>query len=171
MSKRKRKYLDDFVANDEGGYEYQGKLWKWRPPEARADFVRQAAALLAGAGACLVAAGFVPASATGNAFYVLLPYALVLGVVGYSASCVWRINRAGDELRNHVYEKTVLALPTWLLVGCIAGTASAVGEVLHMLLASSLSPWAVAYVALLLGAAACLARLRRRASSLNLIES
>jgi hypothetical protein len=102
-SKRKREYLDDFVVSEDGSYEYQGKLWKWDRPADRTAFVREASLLLAGTGACLLAAGFIPTTAMGNAFYVLLPYVLMIGISAYAFSCIVRIARSGERMRDRLH--------------------------------------------------------------------
>lgn len=167
MSPRKREYLDDFVVNEKGEYEYQGTLWHWRSPEERTAYLREAWAALAGAAACAVAAGFIPVSAMGNAVYVLLPYLAVMGILLYMAFRLAKLTSEKDGLRDHVYQKVMVPLPGWLMVGCVAAFASAVGELLYLILASRMNPLALLYIVLLAGAGALLAYLRRRTNNLR----
>lgn len=171
MARRKREYLDDFVISEDGEYEYQGTLWHWGSPEERTAFLREAWTAIAGAVACEIAAGFIPVSAMGNAFYVLLPYLAVMGILLFTAFRVAKLASEKDALRDHVYQKVIVPLPGWLMVGCVAALASAVGELLYLMLESRFNPLALLYIALLLGAAALLAYLRRRTNSLRFTVS
>ena len=171
MSRRKREYLDDYVISEDGGYEYQGTLWQWNSPEERTAFLREAWVALAGAAACAIAAGFIPVSAMGNAVYVLLPYLVVVGILLFAAIRVAKLASEKKGLRDHVYQKIMVPLPGWLMVGCVAAFASAVGELLYIILEARFNPLSLAYIALLLGAAALLAYLRRRTNGLRFTVS
>lgn len=170
MSRRgKRAYLDDYRPRADGGYEYTGTVWHWAPPEARRPLIRRAAALLCGAVACMVAAGCLPAPEVGYAIYVLLPYAVALVAAALAAACLLRLARAGDEVRDHVYQASVPPLPGRLLVACIASIASAVGQLAHLFL-SGVGPSvaSVAFVPLMGAAAGCLALLNRSLADIPL---
>ncbi len=170
MSPRNRRaYLDDYRPTADGGYEYTGAVWHWAPPEARRPLMRRAAALLSAAFVCMVAAGFLPAPGVGYAAYVLLPYAVALVAAALATASLLRLARAGDEVRDHVYQASVPRLPGRLLVGCIAAIASALGQLVHLALSGGAPSLAgIAFALLMAAAAACLALLCRAFSDIPL---
>ena len=130
----KRAHLADYVLNEEGAYEYAGTLWTWDVPGARDSFVRSSWMFFAGAALCLLAAGFIPAPAIQDAFFVLVPYALSFVALALSGISLWNITREGDELRDHVYSKHMEGLEVRLLFGVIASFAGAIGQVVNVLI-------------------------------------
>lgn len=162
MGKRRRAHLDDYVAREDGTYEYRGARWRWDDPSARDPFLSRAGALDAAAGACLLGAGFVPAGSIG-AFYVLVPYAaaFVLWALGVRSLVI--IAREGNELRDHVYQAHAQALVAKLAAALVAAAASAVGTIIHALLTGHFGPSSMAFAALLFASALCLGHLTSRA--------
>ena len=129
------------------GNEQRGALPRW--------------AAYAIAAACLVAAGLLPAQATGNAAYVLLPYAGAVVTCGMAAAALghvalWRpkVNTAEDEWPARERRRS--------LTSALLGVMAAVGAAIHMVTAHE--PLALAFAGLCLAAAACMALTGRRIS-------
>ena len=163
----KRDHLKDYVATEDGGYEYRGLTWRWPSPEARSAFVKTCWGLLAGAIVCQAISGFLPPAQTGNAFFVLIPYAVSVIASALMAASLYRITREGDVMRDHVYQSSVARMRPWGLMGSIGAGIAFVGE-LALALASGLGAGAFAFAALMLATAAAFVLLFRRASSLAL---
>ena len=151
MASRKREYLNDFKLGDDGSYRYEGTLWRWTRPGERPAHLRTAWLLVGGAAACLVAAGFVPLVGTPYPALMTLPY--VVAIVGQAlvAASVWRIWRGGDELRDHVYQKSVPALAAKVAITMVAGFAGGIGGVVNTVLEPAALAHALPLAALLVG--------------------
>ena len=166
MSRRNRRaHLNDYELSDDGGYEYRGTLWRWKRPEQRESFLRAAWALLGGAAACLVAAGFVPAVGVGTTFIVLVPYITSFVAAALSAGALWKLTHEGDKVRDHVYHSAVEGLTPRLFVGLVAAIACAVGQAICVVVRVgevTSAPLAAVYLLCMLGCALCLGLLLKR---------
>ena len=125
-----------FVPATSGKYVYSGPLYS--PDESsitakKANVRRMLFSI--GITALSAICGFLPVPGLGNTFYVLVPYALTLI---FAAVSLWKAGRiahwGGENLREYVYNTTVVRLP-WLLVLCVLfAVLSVIGEALYLIL-------------------------------------
>jgi len=142
--------------------------------EEAATNQRTAAYFLAGAFACLVAAGCIPVPGMDNAPYVIIPYAVAIVAAGLSASrmlgvSLWRVK---PEQLEEKEESRVESVARRLFVGLVASLAAIVGELFHLLVngldagfglsgATGGAIWSLAFFAVMGVAATCFARARQ----------
>ena len=125
-----------FVPATPGKYVYSGPLYspdKSNITAKKANVRRMLFSI--GITALSAICGFLPVPGLGNTFYVLVPYALTLI---FAAVSLWKAGRiahwGGENLREYVYNTTVVRLP-WLLVLCaLFAVLSVVGEALYLIL-------------------------------------
>lgn len=167
----RRDHLKDYVPTGDGGYEYAGTRWSWPSEEARRTFLSSATAPFALAVACVVGAGCIPAPGTFGAFYVVIPFVIAVVGTALAGTSLFRLWREPGPLRDHVYSKSVPALPAKLLVGALGCGACAIAALVHGIAlvvtgAEATILLSVVFSALLAFAAFCLARVRGIASGL-----
>lgn len=148
----KRSHLKDYVQGPDGAWEYRGLYWTWDREEERAAFFKRALICLALAAAALIACGFIPPAATGDAPYVLVPYAASAIALVVSALMVYRIAKEGARLRDHIHAANAVNLPGALIAGAVASGIAAVGAVVSVALGAGSLPLGALF-ALLLGCA------------------
>lgn len=100
----KRAYLDDFILNDHGEYDYKGVVYK---PTGQIDKKMMTMLIVCGF-ACIILAGFIPFSGSMHAFYIIMPYMVeivLFGLLSYSfIQFVYHLN----ELREYIFNKSYL---------------------------------------------------------------
>ena len=154
MSKRRRK--------DAGGRPSARPFWLY----------------LAGAFACLVVAGCIPAPGMDNSPYVLLPYAVAVVAAGLSASrmlgaSLWRVKPEQLEEKEGARAQSV---GQRLFVGLVACIACAVGALFHLLTngfdvsfgysgTAGGAMYSIGHILLVLAAALCFARARQECAN------
>ena len=170
MDRRSKQHLDDYELGDDGSYEYRGTYWRWSKPQERATFLRSSWGLLAGAVACLVAAGFVPVSGLGFATLALLPYAVAAVAAALTAAALLRLTREGERLRDLTYQRSVLTLGAKVGLGSVASMASGVGCTATLVMGWGAVPMCVSFAALMVVAGILLAQLLRKVRALSFVQ-
>lgn len=127
----KRDHLKDYVPTEDGGYEYVGTHWSWPGSETRSSFLRSARLLFAGAAACLIGAGFVPAPGTFGAFYVIIPFVACAIATALSGVALFRLSNEPDPMRDHVYASSAPTFEVKLLFGAMGGIVCGVAALIH----------------------------------------
>ena len=96
MAKEKKKsyrkeYLNDFRPDETGKYSYQGEMKSFSEAESAA----RKKADTAGASALffILAAGFVTGRDIGGKAYVLIPYLIALGALGFAVYSAFTLGR------------------------------------------------------------------------------
>ena len=160
----KRDHLKDYVPTEDGGYEYVGVHWSWPGPEVRSSFLHGARLLFAGAVACLVGAGIVPAPGTFGAFYVVIPYLATTVAAVLSGVALFRLSTEPDPMRDHVYAASAPAFEVKLLFGAVGGIVFGIAALIHgiALVASGGGEllFSVLFAACMAGCGVCLLRIR-----------
>lgn len=172
-AKNKRAHLNDYQLTDDGTYEYRGTVWRWKDKGKRPALLKEAWALLAGVGGCLIVAGFVPPVGVGSTFFVLLPYAAAAVGAALSTAALWRLTHEGTDIRDHIYHTSVEGLTPRLTLCLVASVACAVGQSLCALfhMGEVTSPlWSAAYLGCMLGSALCAGLLLKRVQRLSFTE-
>ena len=102
MAKEKKKsyrkeYLNDFRPDDTGKYSYQGEMKSFSEAESAA----RKKADTAGASALffILAAGFVTGRDIGGKAYVLIPYLIAIGALGFAVYSAFTLGRK-TEVRS-----------------------------------------------------------------------
>jgi hypothetical protein len=170
MASRKRAYLDDFKLGDDGSYRYEGTLWRWAHPERRAALLGAAWRLAGGAAACLVGAGFVPLSSMAFPALMTLPYVAAVVSQALVLVSLWRVWRGGSELRDHVYQKAVPALPAKVTVAMVAAFAGGIGALVNLALSAGAMAQALPFAALLFGCGVFQSQLLRKVRDFSFVE-
>ena len=164
MEKKKKKrfeYLDDFKTDDKGNYIYKGTVYGF--DESSVSWGRACLNLwlfLAGAAACQIACGCIPAAGMFNTAYVIIPYALGMLMLGLTIYRMVNLSFAGSRVRGYIYAKTVDRFEPELYITVIFMGITAFGEVVHDMIAG-LDAWTLGFLAVqLLGVLACLGFIR-----------
>ncbi|MCH5171094.1 MAG: hypothetical protein J1F24_07390 [Oscillospiraceae bacterium] len=125
-----------FVPAASGKYVYSGPLYS--PDESnitakKANVRRMLFSI--GITALSAICGFLPVPGLGNTFFVLVPYALTLI---FAAVSLWKAGRishwGGENLREYVYNTTVVRLPLYLMLCVLFAVLSIVGEAVYLIL-------------------------------------
>ncbi len=110
--KNPREYLNDFAANDSGGYSYTGKRYTVdRHFAFYGDVYRK---LLTGGIVMLmisIGSGMIDAAGATGAFYVIIPF---IGEVSALFAILWNVSRLisqGEEVKEYAFKKTNLWIP------------------------------------------------------------
>ncbi|MBR2810265.1 MAG: hypothetical protein IKD69_02690 [Solobacterium sp.] len=135
MAKKKHKYeyLKEFHVNDKGDYEFAGRIYVHDDTQIPLRTVMTNLFLCTGiilAG--LIIAGVLPAGGLMNAFYVILPFAVSIGIGGYLTMILLELARSRGSLRDYRYEKTVLRLEGVCKTLLITLIMSFIGEVIFL---------------------------------------
>ena len=126
-----------FVPAGPGKYVYNGPLYS---PDSESDITAKKANLrrtLFGIGitALSTVCGFLPVPGMSNTFYVIVPYAFTLI---FAAVSLWKAGRiaywGGEDLREYVYNTTVVRLPILIPLCALFAVLSVVGEGLYLIL-------------------------------------
>lgn len=125
-----------FVPATSGKYVYSGLLYspdKSNITAKKANIRRMLFSI--GITALSAICGFLPVPGLGNTFYVLVPYAMMLI---FAAVSLWKAGRiahwGGENLREYVYNTTVVRLPLYLLLCVLFAVLSVIGEAVHLIL-------------------------------------
>ena len=109
MAKEKKKsyrkeYLNDFRPDDTGKYSYQGEMKSFSEAESAA----RKKADTAGASALffILAAGFVTGRDIGGKAYVLIPYLIAIGALGFAVYSAFTLGRK-TEVRSYIAKRAV----------------------------------------------------------------
>lgn len=126
-----------FVPAASGKYVYSGPLYYPVPESDITAKKANARRMLFSIGVTLLSAicGFLPVPGLSNTFYVIIPYALALI---FAAVSLWKAGRiaywGGENLREYVYNTTVVRLPLYLTLFAMFAVLSVVGEALYLIL-------------------------------------
>lgn len=130
--KGRRSYLNDFKKNEEGRYEYGGRLYSYRGDDlGRRKLLL--GVLCLGMVLLMAAAGCVTAPGMGNCVYVLLPYAAGLAAAGGTCLAVYRICTGGNPMKAYVYEAGVRKAPGRAAFTAGCSLLAAAGQVIYTL--------------------------------------
>ena len=130
----RRAYLDDYKALANGQIVYTGKVYAYAGTRPRKKALAVLWLCAGPALACVIACGLMPVSGLRNTVYVLLPW--VLSFVG-AASVIWalcRVTHHGEELKEHIYQATVQALPVRTVFAAICAAVAALGQAVKLIL-------------------------------------
>lgn len=159
----RRAHLNDFYRDVAGNYVYTGTCYVCRAAEQeRTALLRRLWLLTAVLAAAVLAGGCISAPGMDRCFYVLLPYAAEVGLIG---SVVWAMTRWQAReypMREYVYKATVQALPGRCLAEAVLAGAGIIAEGVYLLLSGSGGRGAMAAVYLLLKAVSLAAALFAR---------
>ena len=170
MDKRSREHLSDYQLGDDGSYEYRGAYWRWERPKGRPALLRSCWALVAGTGACLLAAGFVPVNGLGSAALVLLPYAVAAVAVVLVVFALLRLTREGERLRDLTYQRSVPTLAAKVSLGMVSAMASGIGGVINLVTGWGVVGACVPFAALMVVAGILLAQLLRKVRTISFVQ-
>lgn len=101
--KNKREYLNDFVLNDNGEYEYKGIIYKINGELNIKYFVIRLLLVVS----CVIICGIIPFSGSMHAFYIIMPYIVEVGVLALLVYAFLTFIIRRKELRDYIYKKTV----------------------------------------------------------------
>lgn len=132
--KKRRAYLDAFQKNEEGKYEYKGKLYRYREGEKslHRELMRLWILCLSMM-AVLIAAGCTDAPGAANCAYVLIPYTVNF-MTGISVCWgLYRLTAGGHPLRAYIYQASVAQVPGRAAATAIGAGAAIAGEVFFVI--------------------------------------
>lgn len=143
MKKNKRAYLDDFVLNEQGKYEYKGIIYNVNGSYNNKYLLFR----IVGIAICIVIAGIVPFSGSMHAFYIIFPYVfeVVLAALLVYAYVYFFSNI--KQLREYIYQKSFERFKpyTSLLIGNCG--LSFICTIVYSLF-NGFEIWAIVYVLL-----------------------
>lgn len=160
--KNKRAYLDDFVQNDSGQYEYKGTIYKI-VSEFDKNYLIYRIIILS---ACLVGAGFVPFSGSMHAFYIIMPFMVEIVVLALFIYAFIQFNGSKGEIREYIYKKSVERFKpcSSLIIGNIGLTFAC--TIVYSVF-NGFEIWAIVYIALHVIAFICIRQFYAYASSIK----
>ena len=118
----RRAYLNDFVADENGGYLYGGTRYEPENGNVK-SYCRSLGAAMTVITAVSAASGCISAEGSTNCFYVVLPLLFELIAVLLADAATVKVLRSGKPLREYIYVKSVKRIPIFLF--CAAGFAAA----------------------------------------------
>ncbi len=134
-TKKKRAYLDDYHKNNEGKYEYRGKVFT--PQVTGKAFSRKKWSMWAvyiPLILCVVGAGCIPAPGLMGTAYVIIPYALgLMGAISFGWG-LCRLSTAGEALKSYIYDVTVKKLPHRAVLTIVLNVLAIAAEAVYVLL-------------------------------------
>ncbi|MBR0353288.1 MAG: hypothetical protein IJH53_08795 [Oscillospiraceae bacterium] len=135
QQKRKRKqYLSDFRPAVNGEYVYTGDHFRPDMEGERFAVLRRSILIMLFLSAAFVfTAGLLPAAGSTNCFYVILPFLAVIICCFIKTLKTVRLFASGLTVREYVYEKTVPAIPRWLLAEGISAAATLAAEAVYLI--------------------------------------
>ncbi|MCD8104654.1 MAG: hypothetical protein LUF35_06560 [Lachnospiraceae bacterium] len=145
----RRSYLNDYEQDESGVYVYKGKEYIWKSPRKAA--LTKIWLLSLAAFAAQILAGCVPDVGMNGRAWVLLPYA---GALAASVSLVWgsyTLSDGGEKVPEHIYKKSVEALPVRAILSAVLSGAAILGELVNLIWQSQFDgkiSGAVLYIAL-----------------------
>ena len=99
----KRAYLDDFILNEQGQYEYKGIIYKIQ----NTDFeLKSLIIMLVLSFVCIIAGGIIPFSGSMHAFYIIMPYIVEIVLFGLLSYAFFEFCTHYKELREYIYKKS-----------------------------------------------------------------
>lgn len=108
----RRSYLNDFKRTADGGYVYEGTVYRFCVPAKAQTALRVRLGFgAAAAAAAVIGSGCINAAGMSNTFYVILPF--IAEVSALFALC-WQTGRllaAGEKMRAYVFEPVRRRLP------------------------------------------------------------
>ncbi|MCC8047033.1 MAG: hypothetical protein LIP12_16370 [Clostridiales bacterium] len=126
----RRAYLNDYEQDESGAYVYKGKVYLWKSPRKTA--LTKIWLLSAAAFAAQILAGCVPSVGMNGRAWVLLPYA---GALAASVSLLWgsyTLTDGGEKIPEHIYKKSVEALPVRAILTIVLSGAAILGELVNL---------------------------------------
>lgn len=127
----KKSYLNSFQLNEQGNYEYRGKVYKAEDMTMKSYLVRFAlpgVILLALSIMC----GIIPADGMQNCYYIILPWLWCLISCVLLANNIIRMRYITNEVREYHLEKIKNAMPVQIWSGVIAGIATLLGMIVFL---------------------------------------
>ena len=142
-SNKKRAYLDDFILNEAGKYEYKGTIYKIVSEFDKNYLIRRIVLLTV----CLVGAGFVPFSGSMHAFYIITPYMVEIVVLALLVYAYIQFIGSKGEIREYIFKKSVERFKPYssLIIGNIGLTF--ISTMIYSFI-NGFELWAIAYVSL-----------------------
>ena len=133
--KKRKHYLNDFRQAVNGEYIYTGDHYSPEMEQSEFSRFRMTVIIAAFISAVLVlAAGMLPSAGSLNCFYVILPFLAVIICCFIKTVKTVRLFSSGFTVREYIYEKTVPAIPGWLLAECISSAATLTAEAVYLIL-------------------------------------
>lgn len=118
----RRAYLNDFVADENGGYLYGGA--RYEPENCNIkSYCRLLGAVMTVITAVSAASGCISAEGSTNCFYVVLPLLFELIAVLLGDAAAVKVLLSEKPLREYIYVKSAKRIPIFLF--CAAGFAAA----------------------------------------------
>ncbi len=146
--KGRRAYLNDYEKDASGSYIYTGTTYHWKSP--RKASLRGLWMMAVASFAAQIAAGCISDTGMDGRFWVLLPYAAALIA---SVSLVWgnyTLAGGGEKIPEHVFQKSVEALPVRALLTAVFSGIALAGELVNLIWQSQFAgnvPGALLFVA------------------------
>lgn len=101
--KNKRAYLDDFILNEQGQYEYKGIIYKIE----NTDFnLKNTTIMFIVSFICIIIGGIIPFSGSMHAFYIIMPYIVEIALFGLLSYALFEFATHHKELREYIYLKS-----------------------------------------------------------------
>lgn len=135
MSSRKKQseILDDFKKNEEGKYEYVGKLHTYTSLIPRKRAYRNLGFLTVLILGFAILAGCVHADGATHELTIVFPYILVLLLSGFLTYRYIELVLGKDPLRDYIYESTVTKFPMYLWGIVICSIVTVIAEAIYIL--------------------------------------
>lgn len=135
--KKKNAYLDDFQKTASGEYVYNGKNLKFDGDEIHFKSIKGKMYVLTIVGIILsVLSGILPVPGAINEWYIILPYALEVILLGMGLYKEIRLFRNGLEVREYIYEKTFKQFKGIFYTALVGSALSLMGEIVYGILNS-----------------------------------
>ena len=134
--KKRRAYLQDFVRNADGTYEYVGTAYAYSAENGtpRKAFLARVAVCSAVCAASVALKGTVPSPGTDNSPFVLLPYAACAIAMLIFLWATAGILFSGDPIREYKLERAVRPIMRRAAAFAIAEGLCAVGETVFIIM-------------------------------------
>lgn len=136
MKKKKRNaYLDDFQKTASGEYIYNGKNLEFNGDESSFKSIKLKMYILTIVGICLsLISGILPVPGAVSEWYIILPYALEIILLGMGLYKEVRLFKNGLKVREYIYEKTFKEFKGIFYTALIGSALSLIGETIYAIL-------------------------------------
>lgn len=133
QKRNRRSYLNDFKQNESGSYDYEGAMYAFcEKNQSRKMMLIKQCGLCGGLILTAVINGFLPIPGLQDSAFVLLPFAVELIASISCCVAIGRILLNGKELREYIYQQTVLKLPGRSAIALFGAGAALLGELLYL---------------------------------------
>ena len=135
--KKRNAYLDNFQKTASGEYIYSGNILEFNGDENAFKSFKLKMCVLTIVGFILsLLSGILPVPGAINTWYIILPYALEIIMMGMGIYKELRLFRNGIKVREYIYDKTFKEFKSIFYVAIVGSTLSLIGEIVYWILNS-----------------------------------